>query len=90
MEQTFFGLTPNDVEIFLEQAFILMYYLGFTYAGVRNLPLAYRRWFIDRVIKELERNAEQGNPSKHEPDPTTRLFAGMHRGQGPHRTKRQF
>jgi hypothetical protein len=38
--------------------FNLMYYMGFTYVEALNLPVVYRRWFIERIAKEMKGDAE--------------------------------
>ena len=34
--------------------YILIKELNFSYADARKLPLQYRKWFIDRLIKEIK------------------------------------
>lgn len=72
MGQTFFGLTSTDKEIFLEPIFLLMYYCGFSYSEVYNLPVSIRRWYIERVNKELTKgNKDPDNPdAPPEPGPS--------------------
>jgi hypothetical protein len=50
----FFGLTPNNKDLYLEQIFILVYHLGFAYKDAYNTPVWQRFWFINRFKKELE------------------------------------
>jgi len=57
----FFGLTPSDKEVFLEQIFALMYYMGFTYTEAYTLPIWQRHWFIKRTNQELKQASEQDN-----------------------------
>ena len=56
----FFGLTPNSKDLYLEQIYILMYHLGFTYQDAYKCPVWQRFWFINRFKKELE-DAKQQN-----------------------------
>ena len=59
----FFGLTPNNKDLYLEQIFILMYHLGFTYQDAYKCPVWQRFWFINRFKKELEAAKENSqNP----------------------------
>ena len=60
----FFGLTPNNKDIYLEQIFILMYHLGFTYQDAYSCPVWQRFWFINRIKHEFEQAKEQ-NKSAH-------------------------
>ena len=48
----------NWRESFLEEAFLLQYHLKMSYSDVRSLPLPYRRWFLDRLATEFNRQAE--------------------------------
>ena len=56
----FFGLTPSNKDLYLEQIYILMYHLGFTYQDAYKCPVWQRFWFINRFKKELE-DAKQQN-----------------------------
>lgn len=87
----FFGLTPEDREIYLEQSFLLMYYMGFSYWECYNIPIQYRSWFIQRLNKELQKNSSKENtPTRaaHQNDAQTRSLMGMHRGETPARLRR--
>lgn len=59
-ELHFFGLSPNDKDLYLEQIFILVYHLGFTYSDAYDLPVWERFWFINRLKKEFE-TAKENN-----------------------------
>jgi hypothetical protein len=50
----FFGLTPNDKDLYLEQIFALIYHLGFTYSDAYKCPVWQRFWFINRLKQEFE------------------------------------
>ena len=45
-------------ENFLEESFLLQYHLKMPYGDIRNLPLPYRRWFIERLSDEFKKQAE--------------------------------
>ena len=91
-ESRFFGLTPENVEdVILEPAFLLMYYMGFTYSEVHNLPVAYKKWFIERVSKELSKSSEEGatqSRAAHANTPELRQLQGRTRDQVPSRLRR--
>ena len=53
--QSFFGLTPKDQDIFLEPIFLLMYYGHFSFIEAFSIPLSWRRWFVGRINKEMEK-----------------------------------
>jgi len=89
--QRFFGLTPNDKNLFLEQIFALMYYSGFTYTEAYFLPVWQRQWFIERVNKELkDANDKDGNRSRalHHNTASAREYQNMARSQVPARMRR--
>ncbi len=68
-----------------------MYYMGFTYRDVMNLPVPYKKWFIERVSKELNKGSDKGqNQSRalHQNTPEVRSMQGMDRSQAPSRLRR--
>lgn len=89
---SFFGLQPSDKELLiLEPTFLLMYYGGFLYREVYNLPVVYKRWFIERIVKELNRAGEDENPPSralHDNSPQVREMQGHQRAQTPSRLRR--
>lgn len=76
----------------LEPTFLLQYYLGFSFTEAMNLPLSWRKWFIDRIQKELNKKGPNGEtlPSKaaHHNTPDVRQMMGMARDQVPARLRR--
>ena len=58
MAQTFFGPTHKMRENFLEESFLLQYHLKMPYGDIRSLPLPYRRWFIERLSEEFQRQID--------------------------------
>lgn len=75
----------------LEPTFILMYYMGFSYKEAYDLPVSYKRWFIQRVVKELNKGAETGqNQSKalHQNSPDVRALQGKQRPETPSKLRR--
>ena len=89
---TFFGLKPEDKEILiLEPAFALMYYGGFLWREVYNLPVSYKRWFIDRINRELKQTSDSGNTQSralHQNPPDVAALQGKMRSQVPSRLRR--
>ena len=87
----FFGLHPEDKElIVLEPTFLLMYYGGFLYNEAYNLPVAYRKWFIERISRELNRKGGENPPTKalHQDTPEMRALMGRTRDHSPSRLRR--
>ena len=70
----------------------MMYYMGFTYVEAYNIPIWQRRWFIERIQKEIKRASEQGNqqPTRamHENSPDVRAMMGRHRAAVPSKLRR--
>jgi len=48
-----FGLSEKNRVDILEQFYFLMSKLKISYEELRRMPLSYRRWFVDRIIKDL-------------------------------------
>jgi hypothetical protein len=57
-ELHFFGLKPDDKEYLLEQIYILIKHLRFTYYAAYNIPVWQRSWFIKRLQKEIKEKEE--------------------------------
>lgn len=86
----FFGLRPEDREqLILEPAFLLMYYGGCLYEEIMRMPVAYKRWFIQRINKEFSQSKES-TPTRaaHQNSPDVRSLQGMARPQAPSRLRR--
>lgn len=63
----FFGLKAEDKEdLILEPFFSLMYYGGMSWETYYNFPVAYKKWLIKRIEKEIKRTNETSDdiPSK--------------------------
>ncbi len=58
MEVTFFGLSEKYTEIMYEEMFQLKYHGGWSFFESYNLPVNIRNWFLERLIKEKEDEAE--------------------------------
>lgn len=68
-----------------------MYYGGFTFSEAWKLPVAYRKWFIERILKELKGKSENDSPptkALHANDEQTRAMQGMTRTSSPSRLRR--
>lgn len=68
-----------------------MYYGGFLWHETMHLPVPYKRWFVERIVKELNRGSEQGqNQSRalHQNSPDVRGMQNMSRTQSPSRLRR--
>ena len=87
MGPRFFGLTPNDKEVFLEQIFGLMYYAGFSYNEAYNLPVWQRIWFINRLNQEIKKSQGQSHAA-HANSPDARAMMSRARSQVPAKLRR--
>lgn len=68
-----------------------MYYGGFLWRDIINLPVAYKKWFIDRIIKELNKGSETNeNQTRalHQNTPEVRAMQNKARTQSPSRLRR--
>lgn len=88
----FFGLKPEDREqLILEPAFLLIYYGGFLWKDTYNLPVSYKRWFIERISKEFKSSSEGGQTQSraaHQNTPDVRALQGKARAEMPSRLRR--
>jgi len=57
-QRTFFGLTNEYMESVYEQFFFLKYSGGWSFSEAYNLPLGLRKWFVERLMKQLEMEKE--------------------------------
>jgi hypothetical protein len=68
-----------------------MYYGGFSYTEVMHLPLAYRTFFIKRILKEINQSSEQGQTQSratHMNTPDVRSMQNRSRSQVPAKLRR--
>jgi len=65
-----------------------MYYGGFTFTEAFNLPIGWRRWFIQRINKEFERANSQQSKGAHQNTPDIRQLQGNQRTTAPARMQR--
>tara|TARA_R110000824_G_scaffold175520_7_gene354042 strand:+ start:6597 stop:6755 length:159 start_codon:yes stop_codon:yes gene_type:complete len=42
-----------------EELFVLKHHGGWSFVEAYNLPIALRRWFVERLIKEFKRENEE-------------------------------
>ena len=63
----FFGLTDDYMENVYEQFFFLKYSGGWSFSEAYNLPLGLRKWFVQRLAKQIKdesdaiKNASRGS-----------------------------
>ena len=95
MESGFFGLTLASVSEFeiariMEPEFALMYYGGFTYSDIQDIPVQKKIWHLERIQKEIAKGAESGAGTRglHQNTEDIRSLQGRTRPTGPSRTKR--
>ena len=71
-----------------------MYYLGFHYTEAYHIPIWMRRWFIERIQKEIkqsaERNGGESDPTRaaHQNTADARAMMGRHRSMVPAHLRR--
>jgi len=60
-----FGLTEEYMENVYEQFFFLKYSGGWSFSEAYNLPVGLRKWFVERLLRQLEAEKEaMDNASK--------------------------
>lgn len=47
-----------------EEIFLLNYNMNLSFTEIYNFPVLFRRWYIERLIKERQREAEQIKATK--------------------------
>ena len=52
--RSFFGLTDEYMENVYEQFFFLKYSGGWSFSEAYNLPLGLRKWFVERLVQQIE------------------------------------
>jgi len=69
-----------------------MYYGGFTYKEVYNIPVQYKKWFVERIVKEMTRGKDGEGESRsrgaHHNTSDVRALSGMARSESPSRLRR--
>lgn len=68
-----------------------MYYGGFLWKETLHLPVVYKRWFVERIVKELNKGSENNtNQTKalHQNTPEVRQMQNKARAQTPSRLRR--
>ena len=53
-----FGLTEEYMENIYEQFFFLKYSGGWSFSEAYNLPVGLRKWFVERLLRQLEMEQE--------------------------------
>ena len=77
LQPTFFGLTDEYSEHLYEQIFFLKYYGGWSFTEVYNLPIKLREWFVNRLSKQKEDEAEAMKDASSPNKKSTVLGPGM-------------
>ena len=57
----FFGLTPDYKKVVLDEILLLCYHSqgGFTHDEVYNMPIRYRRYYLQKLTEILEKQQEE-------------------------------
>ena len=58
LQRTFFGLDNKYIKDVYEQFFLLKYYGSWSFTEAYNLPIRIRRWFLDRLSSQIEKENE--------------------------------
>jgi len=57
--RSFFGLNNDYIENIYEQFFFLKYQGGWGFTEAYNLPVGLRKWFTERLVKQITEENEQ-------------------------------
>jgi hypothetical protein len=58
LQRTFFGLSDEYIKNVYEEFFLMKYHGGWSFIEAYNLPVLIRRWFLERLSEQLEKEAE--------------------------------
>ncbi len=58
LQRSFFGLDEKYMESVYQQFFDLKYYGGWSFIEAYNLPVGLRLWFLEKLVSQLEKEAE--------------------------------
>jgi len=64
LEPTFFGLSSKYMEAVYEQFFLLKHFGSWSFIEAYNLPVGLRTWFIERLQRQFEEEAEQAEKAR--------------------------
>ena len=62
--RTFFGLTPEYMQNVYEVFFNLKHYGGWSLSEMYSLPVGLRKWWLERTVKEYEKEKEEYEKAK--------------------------
>jgi hypothetical protein len=74
LELHFFGLTPENRDVILEQIFVLMQHLNFSYRDAYSLPVWQRSWFIGKLRENIEKQKEIQNMQQNSRNSNNNIF----------------
>lgn len=63
-QPTFFGLNEKYSEGVYEELFYLKHYGGWSFIEAYNLPMGLRRWWLGRIKKQFDAEAESIKKNK--------------------------
>ena len=55
----FFGLNDEYIQNVYEEFFLLKYHGGWSFYEAYNLPITIRRWFLERLSRQIEKENEE-------------------------------
>ena len=64
--------------------------MGFTYTECMNLPIWQRKWFLDRIVKEMKAANGEQSRAAHANDAQSRALSGKQRAAGVPAKLRRF
>lgn len=57
--RAFFGLTSDYIKDVYEQMFFMNYVGNWSITELYNLPVGLRKWFVEKTIKQKEKEQEE-------------------------------
>ena len=65
--RSFFGLSEEYIENVYEEMFLLKYHGGWSFIETYNLPIQIRRWFLNRLAKQFEKEKKDYEKAQKKP-----------------------
>jgi len=62
---TFFGLSNDYIASVYEELFLLKYHGNWSFMEAYNLPVTIRRWFLQRLSEQFEKENKQYEDAKN-------------------------
>lgn len=88
--RTFFGLTDEYMHNVYEQFFFLKYSGGWSFSEAYNLPIGLRKWFVERLVQQLEMEKEAVEAASKGNRPNTQILSEANQPNVPQKFVKKY